>query len=80
MARGMHGLDRQRGQFPVGQKGNELARCDRTIPSTNDFGGYVIVEAESAEAAAALLTDHPHITTFLGDGVDIMPLFVGPDL
>ena len=35
------------------------------------FGG--VVEAENAEAAARLFLDHPHITVFPGDGVDIMP-------
>ena len=42
-------------------------------PYTNDFCGYVIVEAETAEDAARLFLDHPHITIFPGDGVDIMP-------
>ncbi|MFN7026393.1 MAG: hypothetical protein ACK4QP_18140 [Pseudorhizobium sp.] len=39
----------------------------------NPFCGYLVVEAESAEAAALLFLDHPHITVFPGDGVDIMP-------
>lgn len=41
--------------------------------ATNPICGYLIVEAESAEAAAQLFQDHPHITVFPGDGVDIMP-------
>ena len=49
-------------------------------PGVNDFCGYVIVEAESAEAAARLFQDHPHLTVFPGDGVDIMPFLTGPDL
>lgn len=40
----------------------------------NPFCGYLVVEAESAAAAARLFVDHPHITVFPGDGVDIMPL------
>ncbi len=57
-------------------------RITRTgiAPATNDFCGYVIVEAESAEAAARLFSDHPHINIFPGDGVDIMPFLTGPDL
>ncbi|MGV8936032.1 MAG: hypothetical protein ACOH2J_02855 [Allorhizobium sp.] len=39
----------------------------------NPFCGYLIVEADTAEAAAALFLDHPHITIFPGDAVDIMP-------
>lgn len=46
----------------------------------NGFCGYVIVEAESAEAAAQLFVDHPHITVFPGDGVDVMPFLTEPDL
>lgn len=48
-------------------------------PATNPFCGYVIVEAESIEAAASIFRDHPHITIFPGDGVDIMPFLTGPD-
>ncbi len=47
---------------------------------TNQFCGYVIVEAETIEAAAQLFRDHPHINVFPGDGVDIMPFLTGPDL
>ncbi|NWJ25906.1 hypothetical protein [Rhizobium sp. RM] len=41
--------------------------------AVNPFCGYLVVEAESADAAARLFQDHPHITVFPGDGVDIMP-------
>jgi hypothetical protein len=46
----------------------------------NDFCGYVIVEAESIDAAARLFENHPHITVFPGDGIDVMPFLTGPDL
>ncbi|KAB2764298.1 hypothetical protein [Brucella anthropi] len=39
----------------------------------NPFCGYLVVEAETADAAAKLFQDHPHITVFPGDGIDIMP-------
>ncbi|MEB2847007.1 hypothetical protein GAO09_16185 [Rhizobiales bacterium RZME27] len=42
--------------------------------AANPICGYLVVEAETAEAAAAIFQDHPHITVFPGDGVDIMPL------
>lgn len=42
-------------------------------PAANPVCGYLVVEAETAEAAAGLFADHPHITVFPGDGVDIMP-------
>lgn len=56
------------------------ATRDGVVESVNDFCGYVIVEAETAEAAARLFVDHPHITVFPGDGVDVMPFLTGPDL
>ena len=54
-------------------------RKDGIGPHTNQFCGYVIVEAETIEAAAEIFRDHPHINVFPGDGVDIMPLLTGPD-
>jgi hypothetical protein len=39
----------------------------------NPFCGYLVVEAATADAAAKLFQDHPHITVFPGDGIDIMP-------
>jgi hypothetical protein len=38
----------------------------------NNIAGYVVVQAESHEAAARLFLDHPHFTLFPGDGVEIM--------
>ncbi len=41
--------------------------------SRNNVAAYVIVEADSADAAAAMFENHPHFAIFPGDGVDIMP-------
>jgi hypothetical protein len=38
----------------------------------NNLTGYVIVQAESHEAAARMFEGHPHFTIFPGDGVEIM--------
>src|SRR5687767_5004322 len=38
----------------------------------NALAGYVIVQAESHEAAAKLFLNHPHFTIFPGDSVEIM--------
>lgn len=46
---------------------------DGVAPAVNPFCGYLVVEAEDADAAARLFEDHPHLTVFPGDGVDIMP-------
>ena len=46
---------------------------DGIAAAVNPFCGYLVVEAESADAAARLFLDHPHITVCPGDSVDIMP-------
>ncbi len=38
----------------------------------NALCGYVIVEAESHEAAARMFLDHPHFSVFPGQSVEIM--------
>ncbi len=46
---------------------------DGVVDAVNSLCGYLVVEAESPDAAARLFEDHPHITIFPGDGVDVMP-------
>jgi hypothetical protein len=38
----------------------------------NSMTGYVIVQAESHDAAAKMFENHPHFTIFPGDSVEIM--------
>jgi hypothetical protein len=38
----------------------------------NKVAGYVVVQAESHEAAAQLFENHPHFAIFPGDSVEIM--------
>jgi hypothetical protein len=38
----------------------------------NMMSGYIIVEAESHEAAAQLFAKHPHFSIFPGESVEIM--------
>ena len=38
----------------------------------NQIAGFLIVEAADIAAAAALFQDHPHITVFPGEGIDVM--------
>lgn len=52
---------------------------DGVAPTVNEICGYIVVEAETIEAAAQLFVNHPHFSLFPGDGVDIMPLLTGPD-
>jgi hypothetical protein len=44
----------------------------------NQIAGFLIVEAADIAAAAGLFLDHPHITVFPGDGIDVMPVVTGP--
>jgi hypothetical protein len=39
---------------------------------TNAMAAYVIVQAESHEAAAKMFQNHPHFTIFPGESVEIM--------
>ena len=43
----------------------------------NQIAGFLVVEAADLAAAAALFQDHPHITIFPGDGIDVMPVVAG---
>ena len=43
----------------------------------NQIAGFLIVEAPDIAAAAGLFQDHPHITVFPGDGIDVMPVVTG---
>ena len=42
------------------------------VDGKNSMTGYVIVEAESHDAAARLFERHPHFAIFPGDAVEIM--------
>lgn len=43
----------------------------------NELTVFVVVRAESHEAAARLFVGHPHMTIFPCDAVDVMPLLGG---
>jgi hypothetical protein len=58
-------------------QGSPLGKTKRTSTEgvediKNVMTGYVIVQAESHEAAAKLFENHPHFTIFPGDSVEIM--------
>jgi hypothetical protein len=60
---------------PVG-KAVKVTKGGEVAASTNDLGGYSIMQAESKEALAASMKEHPHM--MMPDGwieiVDIMPV------
>lgn len=58
-------------------QGNPLGKTKKVGPEgiadiRNALTGYVLLQAESHQAAAKLFEGHPHFTIFPGDGVEIM--------
>jgi hypothetical protein len=45
---------------------------------SNAMGAFVVVRADSHEAAARLFEKHPHFTIFPGEAVEIMPVLPIP--
>lgn len=73
--------DRNAASFP--DRGGMVGKTirvteDGIAPAVNQFCGYIVVEAETIEAAARLFEKHPHFSVFPGDGVDIMPFVTDP--
>lgn len=46
--------------------------------TSNAMSAYVIVRADSHEAAAKMFEKHPHFTIFPGEAVEIMPVLPIP--
>ena len=64
-------------QANIVEQGGPLGKTKRASPEgisdfRNNMTGYVVVQAQSHEAAAKLFEDHPHFTIFPGDSVEIM--------
>ena len=73
--------ERNAASFP--DRGGMVGKTTRVTKAgiaeaVNPFCGYIVVEAETIEAAARLFENHPHFSVFPGDGVDIMPFLTGP--
>ena len=45
---------------------------------SNAMGAFVVVRADSHEAAAKLFEKHPHFTIFPGESVEVMPVLPIP--
>jgi hypothetical protein len=57
--------------------GGPLGKTKRISPrgiedTKNELAGYVVVQAESHQAAAKLFENHPHFAIFPGDSIEIM--------
>jgi hypothetical protein len=64
-------------QAAIVDHGGPLGKTKRTTPSgvsdvKNSMVGYVIIQAESQEAAARMFENHPHFAIFPGEAVEIM--------
>jgi hypothetical protein len=71
-------------QAVIVDQGSPLGKTKRVSPEgiadiTNTMVGYVILQAESHQAAAALFENHPHFTIFPGDSVEIMECLPMPE-
>jgi hypothetical protein len=69
LARGVFGFSRSRG---ITHKGIQ--------DISNDMGAFMIVRADSHEAAAKLFEQHPHFTIFPGESVEVMPVLPIPSV
>jgi hypothetical protein len=49
---------------------------DQTEPAVNHLTAFVVVRAESLEAAARMFGNHPHMAHFPCHAVDIMPILI----
>ncbi|MDR3465321.1 MAG: hypothetical protein P4M07_05195 [Xanthobacteraceae bacterium] len=63
--------------------GGPLGKTKRVSASgiadiSNLMAGFVVIRAESAEAAASLFENHPHFAIFPGEAVEIMPVLPIP--
>lgn len=62
-----------------GPLGKTKKVTDRGIEDTsNEMGAFMVVRADSHEAAAKLFEKHPHFTIFPGESVEIMPVLPIP--
>jgi hypothetical protein len=71
-------------QAAVSTMGGPLGKTkkitDRGIEDvSNEIGAFMVVRADSHEAAAKLFEKHPHFTIFPGESVEVMPVLPIPD-
>jgi transcription antitermination factor NusG len=59
------------------ESGGPLGKTKRTAAqgvsdTKNNMAGYIVIQAESHDAAARMFEHHPHFSIFPGDSVEIM--------
>jgi len=67
----------------VADTGGPLGKTKRVsgngiADASNLLSGFVVVRADSHEAAAKLFEKHPHFTIFPGEAIEIMPVLPIP--
>lgn len=72
------GAWQEKNKSVMADEGSPLGKTKRVDKSgvsdiSNQIAGYIIVEAESHDAAARIFLNHPHFSIFPGDAVEIMP-------
>ena len=70
-------------QAAVAVMGGPLGKTKRVTERgiedvSNELGAFMVVRAESHEAAAKLFEHHPHFTIFPGESVEVMPVLPIP--
>jgi hypothetical protein len=63
--------------------GGPLGKTKKVTPRgiedvSNEMSAFMVVRADSAEAAAKLFENHPHFTIFPGESVEVMPVLPIP--
>lgn len=66
-------------------RGSVLGKSKRVSPSDamdvkNDITGYSVVQADSLDAAAAMLKDHPHLKMGMGATIEVVEFFDLPGM
>jgi|SRR5579871_1901104 len=67
----------------IAQGGGPLSKTKRIskqgiTDTRNELAAFVVVRAESHEAAARLFENHPHFALFPGDAVEVMEILPVP--
>ncbi|HEY2009437.1 MAG TPA: hypothetical protein VGH23_10640 [Rhizomicrobium sp.] len=52
--------------------------CDGIEDTSNELSAFVVLRAQSHEAAAKMFEKHPHFAIFPGEAVEVMPVLPIP--
>ena len=61
---------------PLGK--TKSVTCQGIADASNQLAAFIVVRADSHEAAAKLFKNHPHFSIFPGDAVEVMPVLPIP--